>query len=174
MRYLYILIFLFSFSWVHSQEWEPLTKKELKFVKAMFSEEAYAEELSIHGQDLVPSGSMLEGDRLYLVRKGDQVNGYLLSASALGRYDFFDYLLAYAPDLSIRGLTVTVYRSSHGAAICQKRWLSQFTGYSGGELRLGGEIDAIGGATLSATSLVEDVQRCYRLMSSLREAGLID
>jgi Na+-translocating ferredoxin:NAD+ oxidoreductase RnfG subunit len=174
MRYLFILLFLFSFSWARSQEPEPLTKKELKFVKAMFSEEAYAEEISIQGQDPVRSGSILEGDHVYLVRKEDQLNGYLLSTSALGRYDFFDYLVAYAPDLSILGMTVTAYRSSHGAAICQKKWLGQFDGYSGEELTLGKEIDAVAGATISATSMVEDVQRCYRLMSSLREAGLMD
>ena len=99
--------------------------------------------------------------------------GYLLSTRALGRYDYFDYLLAFAPDFSVLGITITVYRSSHGAAICQKKWLSQFEAYAGEELTLGKEIDAVAGATISATSMVKDIKRCYHLMITLTEEGII-
>jgi len=115
----------------------------------------------------------MAGDRAFLLRHEDLVPGYLLSTRAMGRFEYFDYLLAFAPDFSVLGLTITVYRSSHGAAICQKKWLSQFEDYAGEELILGKEIDAVAGATISATALVKDMQRCYQLMISLKEEGII-
>jgi Na+-translocating ferredoxin:NAD+ oxidoreductase RnfG subunit len=151
----------------------PLTKKETRFVKAMFSEGAYPKELYVPAQDTSIRSALRDSDRLYLLRLQDQVSGYLLSTSAMGRYDYFDYLLAFNPDLSVLGLTITTYRSSHGAAICQKKWLSQFKGYSGEELRLGKEIDAVSGATISATSLLKDLRRCYQIMIRLKAEGYI-
>ena len=64
-------------------------------------------------------------------------------------------------------MVVTTYRSSHGAGICSKGWLKQFRGYHGEEIRLGKEIDSISGATISASSLVEDIQRGYKQMEEL-------
>ena len=57
-----------------------------------------------------------------LLRQQDLVLGYLLSTRAKGRYEYFDYLLAYAPGFS---------------------------------------------------ALVKDMKRCYQLMISLKEEGLI-
>jgi hypothetical protein len=172
MRYVSLIFCLISFSWAFSQEHVDLTKKEGKFVNAMFQEGLTAEAIVLTDQDLAFAGSLRDGDRVFLLRQQDVMLGYMLSTRALGRYDYFDYLLAYAPDLSVLGLTVTVYRSTHGAAICQKRWLSQFEGYEGEELTLGKEIDAVSGATISATSLVKDMRRCYQLMIGLKEEGI--
>ena len=161
MRYVSLIFCLISFSWAFSQEHVDLTKKEGKFVNAMFQEGLTAEAIVL-----------TDNDRVFLLRQQDVMLGYMLSTRAKGRYDYFDYLLAYAPDLSVLGLKVTVYRSTHGAAICQKRWLSQFEGYAGEELTLGKEIDAVSGATISATSLVKDMRRCYQLMIGLKEEGI--
>lgn len=173
MRYISIIICLINFSGAFSQNHEVLTKKEQKFVKGIFQEGLTAEALEWTNQHPALAEFLREGDRFYLLRQEDVVYGYLLSTRAPGRYDYFDYLLAFAPDLSVRGLTITVYRSSHGAAICQKKWLSQFEAYAGEEIILGKEIDAVAGATISATSLVKDIQRCYRLIITLKEEGII-
>jgi hypothetical protein len=173
MRYVSLVFSLISFSWAFSQEHVDLTKKEQKFVQGVFQEGCTAEVIVLPDQDIAPVGFLWDGDRIYLLRRQDEVLGYLLSTRAKGRYDYFDYLLAYAPDLSVRGLTITVYRSSHGAAICQKKWLSQFKDYAGEELTLGKEIDAVSGATISATALVKDMKRCYQCMNGLKEEGII-
>jgi hypothetical protein len=173
MKYISLIFFLVNFTWVFSQAHVDLTKKEQKFVSHMFHEGLTAEAIVLTDQDLALSGSLREGDRFYLLRQEDVLHGYLLSTRALGRYDYFDYLLAYAPDLSVKGLTITVYRSAHGAAICQKKWLSQFEAYTGEELTLGKEIDAVSGATISATSLVKDIKRCYQFIIALKEEGII-
>ena len=173
MRYIFLLICLSSFSWALSQDHKLLAKKEEKFVKGIFQEVWTAEALAMPVQDSLKTGPLQEGDRVYILKQQDLVLGYLLSTRALGRFDYFDYLLAYAPDFSVLGLTITVYRSSHGAAICQKKWLSQFEAYAGEELTFGKDIDAIAGATISATSLTKGVQRCYQIMINLKEQGLI-
>ena len=164
MKLLFVLFFVFSFSWILAQDHNLLTKKEVKFVSRIFQEGSSATEIT---------ESLQDGDRAFLLRHQDLVVGYLLSTRAMGRYEYFDYLLAFAPDYTVLGLTITVYRSSHGAAICQKKWLSQFEAYAGEELTLGKDIDAVAGATISATSLVSDMKRCYQLMISLKEEGII-
>jgi hypothetical protein len=173
MRYISLIFCLVSFSWAFSQDHNLLTKKEAKFVSRTFQEGSTAEALMIPDKDSAIAGSHLDGDRVYLLRQQDMVLGYLLSTRAMGRFEYFDYLLAFAPDFSVLGLTITVYRSSHGAAICQKKWLSQFEAYAGEELTLGKEIDAVAGATISATAIVKDMKRCYQLMISLKEEGIM-
>ncbi len=173
MRYVSFIFCLVSFSWAFSQEHGDLTKKEQKFVKGIFQEGLTSEAIDLSDQDIALAGSLRDGDRVYLLKQQDEVLGYLLATRAKGRFDYFDYLLAYSPDLSVRGLTITVYRSSHGAAICQKKWLNQFEAYAGEELTLGKEIDAVAGATISATSLVKDMKRCSQLMIDLKEGGII-
>jgi Na+-translocating ferredoxin:NAD+ oxidoreductase RnfG subunit len=160
MRLLILFTALFSLTSFLSQDQDPLTKKEQKFISRIFEGEPFAERLSIP-------------DRIYLMKEQDVVVGYLLTSSAKGRYDYFDYTVAYAPDYSVLGLSILVYRSSHGAAICQKGWLSQFEGYAGEELTLGKDIDAVAGATISATSLIMDLERAHQYMIQLKEEGLI-
>ena len=172
-KYLGLIVFVSCFSWAFSQDQQLLTKKESKFVKGMFSEGWSSEALLIPDQNAVISGLLLEEDRVHIIWEQGLVLGYLLSTRAMGRFDHFDYLIAFASDFSVLGLTITVYRSSHGAAICQKKWLSQFEAYAGEDLKYGKDIDALSGATISATSMVKDVQRCYQIMISLKEEALI-
>lgn len=171
-----VFIYLFSFLLVSAgpvQDPVHLNKKERKFLESAFPGEVRVSEVDLGSPDSTDLGTYRTGDRLLLLGSPDKPEGYLLSTSAMGRYDPFDYLIAFAPDFDVLEVIVTTYRSSHGAAICQKKWLRQFAGYSGEELRLGKEIDSISGATISAGSMVKDMGRCHRLMQSLREKGRI-
>ncbi len=152
---------------------QTLSKKEMKELSRVFEGELMVSEVNLAGFS-TSSGQMLrEGDLLFKITEENENRGYVLSTEAKGRYDYFDYSIYYSEDLIVKGLIVTVYRSTHGAAICQKKWLSQFHGYDGEELNLGKEIDAISGATFSAESVVQDIQRCFALMTSLKEDGII-
>lgn len=142
-------------------------KRELKEIAKLFEE----------SQDIVQPFSLKDsststeylrpGDCLYRIIEKDELKGYLLSTSAKGRYDYFDYSVIFSNDKIILKVIVTVYRSTHGAAICQKNWLSQFEGYNGGKLEIGPDIDAVSGGTISASSIVMDIQRCHLLISSI-------
>jgi hypothetical protein len=117
-------------------------------------------------EDAGIKGNFHPGDCFFTISQSGTVQGYLLSTSAKGRYDYFDYSIIYSKELVVLGVVVSVYRSTHGAAICQKKWLSQFEGYRGESLKLGSDIDGVSGGTLSATSIVADMQRCYLLVSA--------
>ena len=79
------------------------------------------------------------GDEVFQIRENSDSNikGFVLSTSAMGRFDAFDYFLIFNKELEVQLVRVVVYRSSHGSAICSKRWLKQFAGYSGGEISYG-------------------------------------
>ena len=162
-----------SFSMLIAQDKHTLSKKEMKELSRVFGEELMVSEVILANCSNSSRHLVREGDLLFSISEENENRGYVLSTEAKGRYDYFNYSVYYSEELVVKGLIVTVYRSSHGAAICQKKWLSQFNGYDGKELKLGKEIDAISGATFSAESLVEDIQRCFALMTGLRDEGTI-
>ena len=156
-----------------AQVQHTLSKKEMKEVSRIFEGEVLVGEV-ILADFSTSTGEMLrEGDLLFEITGENENRGYVLSTEAKGRFDYFDYSVYYSEELVVMGVIVTVYRSTHGAAICQRKWLSQFNGYDGEDLALGKEIDAISGATFSAESVVQDIQRCQALMTGLKEDGII-
>lgn len=150
-----------------------LNKRVRKEVDKLFDADTQSREIELKTGGQSPSALIREGDRVYAIEHSEDLQAYVLSTSARGRYDYFDYSIIYAMDLNVMGVLVTTYRSSHGAGICSKSWLKQFRGYQGEDLRLGKEVDSISGATISATSMVEDMKRCSLLMEELQASGLL-
>jgi hypothetical protein len=149
-----------------AQKTRPAHKKETKAVHRNFGESASIEQVHIPQVNSPLQEYSHPGDCLYTVEVDGDLQGYLFSTRAKGRYDYFDYSLVYSKDHTILEVFVTVYRSTHGAAICQKKWLSQFKGYQGEIIKLGSDIDAVSGGTLSALSIVADIQRCHQFISA--------
>jgi len=171
--YTNLILCLFWIMPAFSQAPPSLSKKEMKELSRVFEGELAVGAISLSSYSATDHGELKEGDRVYWIdREGDRV-GYILCSAAKGRYDYFDYDVFYSVDLHVKGVIVTVYRSTNGAAICQRKWLSQFNDYAGEKLTLGKDIDAISGATLSAQSLVLDMQRCHALITGLRREGMI-
>ena len=157
---------LFSASPLQAQgECKP-HRQEIKAIHKSFGESVEIVPILSETGVLSESEFYHPGDCIYRITNKDNVSGYLLSTRAKGRYDFFDYSVIFTEDIAVQQVFVTVYRSTHGAAICQKKWLGQFEGYRGETLELGSDIDAVSGATFSASSLVMDIQRTYLLLSS--------
>lgn len=146
------------------EECKPHRKAE-KTIREHFGEGYNTSPLLLPGEGISSPELLHPGDCIFNVVAEDEVTGYLLSTRSKGRFDYFDYFVVYSMELEVLEVAVTAYRSTHGAGICQKKWLRQFKGYMGGQLSLGKEIDAVSGGTLSATSLVNDMQRCHLLMS---------
>jgi len=74
-------------------------------------------------------------------------------------YEYFDYLLF--TDLIGEVLKVKIfnYRATQGHEVMSRGWLNQFKGMvPGKKLNFGKEIDAISGATISASALTTDIQ----------------
>jgi len=142
-------------------------KRVVKEVAKLFDAESFLEEITVQSEAQAVIELIREGDQPFAIESSEGLLGYVFSTSAMGRYDYFDYSIIYSEDLAVMAVLVTTYRSSHGAGICSKGWLKQFRGYQGEEISLGKDIDSISGATLSATSMVEDMKRCYLLMQEI-------
>ena len=156
-----------------AQVQHTLSKKEIKEASRIFEGEVMVGEVILADFSTSTGELLREGDLLFEIIVENENRGYVLSTEAKGRFDYFEYSVYYSEDQVVKGLIVTVYRSTHGAAICQRKWLSQFNGYDGEELTLGKQIDAISGATFSAESVVQDIQRCHALMTGLKDDGII-
>jgi len=156
-----------------AQDHHTLSKKEMKEVSRIFVGEVRVGEVILANFSKSTGEMLREGDLLFEITEENENRGYVLCTEAKGRFDYFDYSVYYSDELLVKGVIVTVYRSTHGAAICQRKWLRQFNGYDGEDLTLGKEIDAISGATFSAESMVQDIQRCRALMTGLKDDGII-
>jgi hypothetical protein len=85
--------------------------------------------------------------------------------------EFFDYFIVFDSEKKIKTIRVYNYEATHGQEITVKGWLNQFLGYDGtASLRVGKEIDAIAGATISVFGLIADVQEKTSMLKSLTTA----
>lgn len=103
---------------------------------------------------------------IYLIEKSGGEKKYGIITQAKGRYELFDYLVIAGMDYIVEEVKILKYRSEHGGEIASKKWLSQFIGYSTGELVYKKDISALSGATLSATSITRDIPLVMDILRS--------
>lgn len=83
--------------------------------------------------------------------------------------EYFDYFILFDQDKRVRLVRVFNYAATHGQEVAVKRWLDQFAGYDPVmPLRVGKEIDAISGATVSVYAIVADVQEKTALLRKIK------
>ena len=88
-----------------------------------------------------------------------QSKGYMLTTSAIGRFDKFDFMVLFNPNKSINKVRVLIYREQHGGEIASKRWLKQFEGKTIKNTKtLNKEVDGISGATLSCNAITKEIK----------------
>jgi len=162
------LIFGTLFASIHGQNVEKMIRKE---VQVLWENSGEIAQIQL-SQDFASScDDIHDGDLVYSIPNmaDGSIIGYVLTTSAMGRFDAFDYFIIYNKELKVQSVRVVVYRSSHGSAICNKRWLKQFEGFGGETIVYGKDIQAVSGATISGGSIVEDVRRASKLMEILKE-----
>lgn len=138
------------------------TKKINKALRKSFNSELVVwEPISIDSSEY----SNLTNDiKLYKLTINKDKVGYLIVTSSKGRYDYFDYMIIFNPDKSIRYIEILEYRSEHGYEVSSQRWLKQFYSSNNCDYSYGTNIDAISGATYSASSLSNDVSLICRFL----------
>ena len=109
-------------------------------------------------------------DLFFNVFDGNKKIGFVVLTSALGRYDRFDYMIVYSLNKEIELIKILVYRSQYGSEITAKRWLGQFYSKQSSSLKYGSDIQAISGATFSASSLTKNINRINQI---LKEYNLV-
>ncbi len=86
-----------------------------------------------------------------------------------GNSEYFDYFILFDHSHQVIIVKVFNYQATHGHEVSAKGWLKQFRGYNGTEtLRVGKEIDAISGATISVFGITHDIQEKTKLLNILR------
>jgi hypothetical protein len=103
-------------------------------------------------------------DLFFKVFEGDKELGLVVLTSAKGRFDKFDFMIVYNQELEVELIKILIYRSEYGSEITAKRWLKQFYTKQTDSLRYGSDIQAISGATFSASSLTQNVNRINKIV----------
>jgi len=121
------------------------------------------------------AGSILTNGKFFSIRSADDESlivyiGRVNSCRAGGcsnqslagmetESEYFDYFILFDSEKRVKLVRVYNYEATHGQEVAVKRWLDQFAGHDGAKpLRVGKEIDAISGATISVYAIVADVQ----------------
>jgi Na+-translocating ferredoxin:NAD+ oxidoreductase RnfG subunit len=82
--------------------------------------------------------------------------------------EYFDYFILYNSDFSVETVKVYNYQASYGHEISARGWLKQFEGFAGkNSLKVGKNIDAISGATVSVYAITEDVKWKTKLLQEV-------
>lgn len=116
----------------------------------------------------------IKSDQLFSIKDNDSLVGYLYLDDARGKFDRFDYVVIFSPDLTILTVRVLVYREDYGGEIGSMRWLNQFTGKKDGRgMEYKDDIQGISGATISVLSISSGIKKLSLNMQELRKSGVI-
>lgn len=89
--------------------------------------------------------------------------------------EYFDYFILFDSEKQVKLVRVFNYAATHGQEVAVRRWLDQFVGHNGSKpLRVGKEIDAISGATISVYAIVNDVNEKSKLLNKPGYLQLVD
>lgn len=100
------------------------------------------------------------------IYNGETKVGFAYIGQGKSMKDVFDYVILFDADLIIKKTKVLIYRETYGTQIGSQRWLKQFIGKTTSDsLIYGDNIVAISGATISASSMSDEVNK---VLSSLK------
>ena len=86
--------------------------------------------------------------------------GWFLLDRVIGKHEFITYAVSLTADGAVKGVEILEYRETYGGEIRNAAWRHQFVGKRfGSQLKLGGDIKNISGATLSSRHITEGVRR---------------
>ena len=105
---------------------------------------------------------------------GDHVDGYALIDEELGQHLPITFGVLVDPDGRMQRLEVLVYRESKGSEVREQRFGRQFAGKTASSpLRLGDDVVAVSGATISSKAMARGSKRALVLIDELvRTPGL--
>ena len=115
----------------------------------------------------LPASHPQEVIAAWIIGDRSEPAGYALRLRAESRSGYFIALVILNPELTIKDLAVEQYIGERGGEIRSEKFRSQFRGKSSlADLRIGNDIDAVTGATISSKALTKAVRKCLRWISS--------
>jgi len=101
----------------------------------------------------------------YRATTGGRPDGYALFDSERGQHELIDIGTFFGPEGAVRRVEVLAFREPYGDGVRSPRFLRQFVGTrASSPLRVGRDIDAISGATISSHSVARAVRRAAVLL----------
>lgn len=114
------------------------------------------------------------GERLLAIQEKDRLLGYAYVGEAASKKRTFDYIVMLDPQLVIKKVKVLIYREDFGQQIGSQRWLKQFIGLSANDTaQYGKNIDAVSGATISASNMTRATNEVLQSLKMLREKQVL-
>jgi len=118
--------------------------------------------------------SKFEASNLFKIEANGNLLGYAYLSKAPSKTALFDYLVLLDKDLIVLKSKVLLYREEYGGEIGSKRWLKQFIGKKGGDkLKLGDNIIAISGATISVRSMTNAMNDFLKSLKILQNKNIL-
>ncbi|HLK92623.1 MAG TPA: FMN-binding protein [Polyangia bacterium] len=101
-----------------------------------------------------------------------KVDGYAVIDDEKGLHEPITFATKLSPQGTVERVEIMVYREPRGDEVRDPRFRKQFEGRTSRDaLRLGRDIDAVSGATISSASLALGVRRATVLVEELVSAG---
>ena len=145
-------------------------KKMDKTIQSLWKNQTVKKEII----DLSKQQSISTDFQLNKLLINNKLVAFLALSRAKSRVDFFDYMIIYHPDLSIKTIQVLAYREDYGGEIASNRWLKQFIGKADpNKMKFGDDIQNISGATISAQSINENIKKVTKQLIELKQKGII-
>lgn len=106
-----------------------------------------------------------DGESIYNIYQSNTLIGSVYFGLAKSRSENIDYAIIFNLDAEIETVKVLKYRENYGSEITSKSWLKQFRGKSKGEqMKIRDDISVISGATISANSITESIERVSKIV----------
>ena len=106
---------------------------------------------------------------VYVAKSGERIDGYAVVDDELGQHEPITAAVRFDPLGRVTAVEVLAYREAYGREVRERRFRRQLEGLGPERpARLGGNVDAVSGATISSRSLVRLVNRAIVLVDVLR------
>ena len=108
------------------------------------------------------------------VSRGDSLLGFAAVGNVIGKDQPITFLVAVAPPDRLKDVDILAYREPYGGEVAYEPWRRQFRGARATDsLRVGREIRAISGATISVHAVTLGVRRLLADLTAWHASGAI-
>ncbi|HEY9220300.1 MAG TPA: FMN-binding protein [Lutibacter sp.] len=160
-----IIVLLIS-SFTTTKKMEALIEKEIKTAFNLVKYSKKPISVSLEVNKTLPI--KIDDTNFFKIKNEEKIQGYYYLGQAFGKADYFDFMVIFDKDLIVSKVKVLVYREDHGSEVGSKRWLNQFNGKKTTEnLTYQKDIAAISGATISAKSMTNEVNKLLKTVAIL-------
>lgn len=106
------------------------------------------------------TGDVPKSQHVWEARSGNGRAGWFIVDRVIGKHEYITYAVALTPDGTVKRVEILEYRETYGGEVRNPKWRQQFVGkHFGSQLKLGGDIQNISGATLSSRHITDGVRR---------------